>query len=270
MATSAVSSAGGQFVPSLENHFGCSFVPDMLEVPGPDLNGNTFNYITVWRNPHIDRAITPYIPSEQDEAFQATSLLRLNDMYYDRESISSAESFFLHHDVVVISLGELDLKSVIVFSEVNKCFYLAAKQDIVWQAQLSNLLPGVIPIAPNLCIFSPKQQFQILYKKIKDESKVYHTESDHLRTRGPFNQGRGKLNEIDNPGLYKSLKESGDRYLKQLDNIVKVLIPNAFNNQTKFEEVIRQAEVIKNTASSSSTVTVEDVTDVTEPTEKGV
>jgi hypothetical protein len=52
----------------------------------------------------------------------------------------------------------------------------------------------------------------------------------------------------------------------QIMNAIKMLVPNAFDNQEKFEDVIRMAETAKNNSSSNSDgPIIEDVTGVSEP-----
>ncbi len=166
---------GSTFIPTLENHFGLSIAQEY----DPDCENPL-----VWQNPYLNLAITPYIPSG-DKELVASCQTVFNDMRNSSvvtldESIK-LEVFLWTNDVSVLIFSQLDLVTLSSCSKVSKCFHWITKASFIWAKQLTNLLPNVKPLKPEVCIFSTQQQFQIIYTKINDYKKPYFARFDRIK-----------------------------------------------------------------------------------------
>ena len=124
--------------------------------------------------------ITPYIPSENDTALLASceaAFKNVNPLGF------TPEAFFMTNDVSVIIFSQVDPQTLSSCTKVSKSFHWITKNQIIWQNQLTNLLPNVKPLGSEICIFSPQQQFQIIYKKIDGLRKPYQARIDYIKER---------------------------------------------------------------------------------------
>lgn len=330
-----ITSGGGTFIPSLDNLFGLT-IGDEYEYDynsgtsevGDHDHGSTTSFETsggrvVWSNPHLKSAITPYIPNEDNELIGScnqTFNVAIQKLALTQEELN--EQFFLH-DCSVFIFSQLDLPSLICCTKVSKCFHVITKRSLIWENQLVNLLPKVKPLSSQICIFSPQNQFQIIYKKIRDHQKPFiakfeHTleqcrawkqeliqleqeyeaiggKNAHEIAKDKFQaiaiernlennfQGLIKLGQEDefNPmrlkkkiagldynlnsftggtfdGSYESITD--ESLLGRILDVIHHKIIATFDDQDKFEETIRQSEVLKNTTSSNDGPIIEDVT----------
>jgi hypothetical protein len=309
------SAASSQIVPptlenfsglNLENFFGLNIGNEYVS------KENGLGIYTKWANPHL----------QQDSFFETPTLSAISP-YIPGESLQfafTAPSEFWHQDTTVVILSNLDLKTLVNCSTVCKFFYSASKADFIWRNQLWNLLPNVTNVPPNLCIFTPEQQYKVIFKRIQNECKPYIAKFNRNEELGNnwlnelktlelqcqeaggeaaaaryidlLSQGNVENSENcpDYPASELNAKIAVLRYtlsrmfganyngtIESIDpnsvqgqilNAINILVPNAFNNQEKFESVIDKSVTVYNTSSSNSDgPIIEDVTDVGEPSE---
>ena len=252
--------------------------------------------------------IAPYIPGNSQQ-FAVT-----------------APSDFWKQGTTEIILLNLDQKTFFHSSSVCKFFYSASKADSIWKVQLCKFLPNVTVVDPNLCIFTPEQQYKVIFKRIENECKPYIAKFNHNQEiindwlsdlkslEVQFQEAGGKEAAARHAEFLRQLIRIGDlstqpetcpdyqagqsytkiailrRYLSimcganydgtiesidpmsiqgRILNAINVLVPNAFNDQEKFESVIEKSIAALNTSSPNSDgPTTEDVTDVAELSEK--
>ncbi len=154
----------------------------------PSLHNNFYHMLecwdestNTWHDPKKDPSITPHIPAPADQVFHAVCDAEFQKKSRFPETLTIWEQFLLHKDCIVVILTDLDLKTLLNCSEVSKCFYLATKAEIVWEAQLFYFLPNVTPTPLSVCIYSTSQQFQIDYKAVKNAQKPFIAKLEHER-----------------------------------------------------------------------------------------
>jgi hypothetical protein len=124
-------------------------------------------------HPQNQNKIVPYVPSDNKTLITEFQEKISNQTSVDRDSPVS----FLNNDVrtyiIIQMIPELNLKELKSVSEVSKCFYIATKADCIWEAVLKRLLPDVECMEKQDTRFTPEQQFQIIFRKIRDEQRPY-------------------------------------------------------------------------------------------------
>ncbi len=275
----------------------------------------------------MGRAITPYVPSENNKQL----LDACETAFKKNQTASLAEATLCIKEIAVVVLAHSDLKALSVLANVRKSFYWITKssynsetkRDAIWDIKLFQLLPKVERIPLEKTTFSPEQQYKIVVKRIQDESKVYSAKFEHVRERSlrlkkemhqiwtqlyvdgglekldraeqalktkrdvddrtpqatistlisPETLELRKLQDEYQDKLRTITQLSGAKYngthatirktseLDQLLDAINVRVPEAFNNQAKFEKIIEEAETSKNNTSSNDNVIVEEAND---------
>ncbi len=137
----------------------------------------------IWTNPHLNSAITPYIPSEDDKELLAACQAALENVNLNSLDGFNPEVFFTTNDVSVIIFSQVDPQTLSRCTKVSRAFHLVTKNQTIWANQLANFLPNAKPLGSEICIFSTQQQFQIIYKKINDLRKPYYARFDYIKER---------------------------------------------------------------------------------------
>ena len=166
-----------------------------------------------WTNPYLEQnhmflmptlyAITPYIPGGSQQ-FAVT-----------------APSGSWDHDITVVILSNLDLKTLVNSSSVCKSFYSASKVDRIWRVQLCKFLPNVTVMNRNLCIFTPEQQYKVIFKRIQNECKPYVAKFTRNQEK---NNLSGRMNELKTLKLQFQKaggKEAASRFNQERINFIR-------------------------------------------------
>src|ERR1700722_18931481 len=97
--------------PSLENHF-------LLQ-----LNDGK------WKNPYLPNVIAPYVPQKEDQQFIGNCI----QVFDQCQKAGASSEVLFTHDAFIPMLCELDPVTLVNFSEVSKCCYLATRKNpLVW------------------------------------------------------------------------------------------------------------------------------------------
>jgi hypothetical protein len=223
-----------------------------------------------WINVPKAHVIKPYFPSDNEklaDIFEKKILLNTG---------SADEILHIHAHALGKIFVTLSAKDLAAFSQVSKSCYLIAKDHNIWKEQLSEFLPNVKCIANKLTSLSPEQQFKIIYVRIKDELKPYFAQYQKnkelaLSLMGPNGKIAQALQHFQSLGGEEAIaRGEGQAWIACADwankkTMLTILvgnnydgtdksidpnsqqghcltaiygIPNLFNNQKKFEEVI--------------------------------
>lgn len=94
--------------------------------------------------------------------------------------------FHQHADAFNRMLIQIDLNSLVNFSEVSKCCYLAAKADRLWNVQFQKLFPHIQPMTTSR--YSSEQQFKAYFIHFNCTLKLY---------KEKFKKNSDALNELN-------------------------------------------------------------------------
>ncbi len=169
-----------------------------------------------WHDHSKDQSNTPHIPAPADEVLHAVCVAEFNKKTRIPGTLTTFEQFLLNTDSIVVILTNLDLKTLLNCSEVSKCFYLATKAEIVWEAQLFSFLPNVTPIPLSNCVFTTSQQFQIVYKAVKNAKKPFiakleHEHARYLSLKGPNGELEQTWNQFQAAGGMEAYERVNQR-----------------------------------------------------------
>lgn len=130
-----------------------------------------FNRIYKWQNPDVktSHGIVPYVPLEN---------IKSTFVFNKKIKDNGLPCIFNNEEILFAIFSILEPKAIVNFSEVSIGCYLATKSDFIWRTKLKKLLPKVNCMSID-CMFSPEQQFQILFKRIEDRRKRFNTEFKH-------------------------------------------------------------------------------------------
>jgi hypothetical protein len=137
-----------------------------------------------WQNPDvrlsIQKAFQPYHPYDNrelklnfEEKIKFINHLQM-DFYFLNET---------KNEVLTPIYIHLDINDLANLSKVSKCCYLATKSDYIWKIQLNKLLPHVKLLPLSACSFTPEQQFQIIFEKMKTRIKPFTTQLNYYHQR---------------------------------------------------------------------------------------
>ena len=118
-----------------------------------------------WVNPHANyKSIEPFKPK--------AGLPRSNIPLEQPALLFSSDFFGPYWEI-------LQPKDLCSLSEANKSCYFAAKADLIWKIQMKKFLPNVTCLQARDCLFSPRQQFQIIFKTVHDRKKPFAAQLQH-------------------------------------------------------------------------------------------
>ena len=228
MAVSSSSGIGSTVIPTLENNF------DLRIEAQRDSRSQV-----LWKNPHMNSVITPYIPSDGDQA-----LLESCKAAFEKVNPLAAltpEAVFMTNDVSVIIFSLVDPQTLSRCTKVSKSFHWVTKNQTIWRNQLASLVPNAKPLGAEVCIFSTQQQFQIIYKKINDLRKPYYAIMDYLKERIPTIIAELKLlgAEVEALGGNEAVETAEERLQEIVD---KKQLQNDWGAQDKLKQELMKTD----------------------------